>query len=103
MSDCMTFPETLDEFLEQYQFKDSEEIYTNGSMLIPVFRVKQWAEHIPAVDAVEVVRCRECVHSDIYPEDTDNTMSLKCLGIRYGGVESDWFCEHGQRREDGDA
>jgi membrane protease subunit (stomatin/prohibitin family) len=50
----MTFPDTLDEFLEQYQFKDSEEIYTNGSMLIPVFRVKQWAEHTPAVDAVEV-------------------------------------------------
>ena len=45
MGDCMTFPDTLDEFLEQYQFKDSEEIYTNGSMLIPVFRVKQWAEH----------------------------------------------------------
>lgn len=45
MADCMTFPNTLDEFLEQYQFKDSEEIYTNGSMLIPVFRVKQWAEH----------------------------------------------------------
>jgi hypothetical protein len=41
----MTFPDTLDEFLEQYQFKDSEEIYTNGSMLIPVFRVKQWEKH----------------------------------------------------------
>jgi hypothetical protein len=50
----MTFPDTLDEFLEQYQFKDEKEVYTNGSMLIPVFRVKQWAEHIPAVDAVEV-------------------------------------------------
>lgn len=45
MADCMTFPDTLDEFLEQYQFKDSEEIYTNGSMLIPVFRVKQWEKH----------------------------------------------------------
>lgn len=42
----MTFPETLDEFLEQYQFRDTEQIYTNGSELIPVFRVRQWFDHL---------------------------------------------------------
>lgn len=41
----MTFPETMEEFLAEYSFKDSEEIYTNGAMLIPVFRVKQMIEH----------------------------------------------------------
>jgi hypothetical protein len=30
---------------EQYGFTDKEEYYTNGSQLIPVFRVKQWLEH----------------------------------------------------------
>ena len=45
MGECMTFPDTFDEFLEQYQFRDSEEVYTNGAMLVPVFRVKQWVEH----------------------------------------------------------
>lgn len=45
MGDVMTFPETMEEFLAQYSFKDNEEIYTNGAMLIPVFRVKQMIEH----------------------------------------------------------
>ena len=101
MSDCMTFPETLDEFLEQYQFKDSEEIYTNGSMLIPVFRVKQWAEHIPAVDAVEVVRCGQCMFGDWFVRRGGGKY---CYCLKTGARmfdESD-FCSYG-RREDGDA
>lgn len=28
-------------FIENYAFKDSEEIYTNGTILVPLFRVKQ--------------------------------------------------------------
>ena len=46
MSEQMEFPKTFDEFVEEYGFKDKEEVYTNGSDLIPVFRVKQWLEHI---------------------------------------------------------
>ena len=42
MSDCMVFPNTWEEFEQGYGFVDSEEIYTNGSRLIPSFRVKQW-------------------------------------------------------------
>ncbi len=41
----MQFPNTLDEFIEQYSFVDKERIYTNGSELIPTFRIKQWEEH----------------------------------------------------------
>ena len=46
MSDCMVFPNTWEEFEQGYGFVDSEEIYTNGSRLIPSFRVKQWLDHI---------------------------------------------------------
>jgi hypothetical protein len=44
--DIMEFPKTFDEFANLYGFKDKDEVYTNGSELIPVFRVKQWLEHI---------------------------------------------------------
>lgn len=44
--DIMDFPKTFDEFANIYGFKDKDEVYTNGSELIPVFRVKQWFEHI---------------------------------------------------------
>ena len=45
MGDCMSYPETIEEFIKQYSFKDTEEIYTNGAELIPVFRVMQAIEH----------------------------------------------------------
>lgn len=45
MDNIMQFPETFEEFAKSYGFKDSKEIYTNGSDLIPVFRVEQWLEH----------------------------------------------------------
>ena len=45
MSDEMTFPKTADEFMEQYKIVDTEQVYTNGAELIPIFRMKQWFEH----------------------------------------------------------
>ena len=45
MADMMTFPDTFEEFIKQYEFKDKEEIYTNGAELIPSFRVMQAWEH----------------------------------------------------------
>ena len=41
----MNFPESWREFLEDYSFLDSKEVYTNGSKLIPVFRVEQMVEN----------------------------------------------------------
>ena len=40
-ADMMSFPDHWWEFVRQYQFADKEEVYTNGSMLIPSFRVQQ--------------------------------------------------------------
>ena len=45
MADMMTFPKTFEEFINEYEFTDSEEIYTNGAELIPSFRVMQAWEH----------------------------------------------------------
>ena len=44
MPDTMNFPNTFDEFAEMYKIVDDKEIYTNGTELIPIFRVKQWLE-----------------------------------------------------------
>lgn len=44
MSDSMDFPNAWRKFLQEYSFKDKEQIYTNGSELIPVFRVEQMVE-----------------------------------------------------------
>ena len=53
MAEMMTFPETFEEFAEQYKIIDDEKIYTNGQELIPIFRVKQWLEHEDLVKKME--------------------------------------------------
>lgn len=55
MADYMNFPKRWEDFLHDYEFEDSRRIYTNGSRLIPSFRVKQMMEHYFPAD-VEPVR-----------------------------------------------
>ena len=45
MSECMMYPGKWEKFIEDYSFKDKEEVYTNGTVLVPVFRVEQMVEH----------------------------------------------------------
>lgn len=45
MADRIEFPKTIAEFIKGYSFKDTDEVYTNGAELIPVFRVEQALEH----------------------------------------------------------
>ena len=49
MADIMNFPKRWEDFLHDYEFEDARRIYTNGSRLIPSFRVKQMMEHYAQV------------------------------------------------------
>ena len=45
MGECMTFPDSVEEFMDFYKIVDTEEIYTNGVEMVPIFRMKQWFAH----------------------------------------------------------
>ena len=45
MADVMMFPDTVEEFMEQYKIVDREHVYTNGTELVPIFRMEQWFAH----------------------------------------------------------
>ena len=45
MGDMMTFPATVEEFMEQYKMTDTEHVYSNGTEYVPIYRMKQWLEH----------------------------------------------------------
>ena len=95
MGDMMTFPATVEEFMEQYKMTDTEHVYSNGTEYVPIYRMKQWFEHCryqqrPTIDAVPVVRCKECKHrfEDSwceYVDDNDN-----------------FYCARGERKEGAD-
>ena len=95
MGDMMTFPATVEEFMEQYKMTDTEHVYSNGTEFVPIYRMKQWFEHCrhqqrPTIDAVPVVRCKDCKHrfEDSwceYVDDNDN-----------------FYCARGERKEGAD-
>lgn len=49
MADAMQLPESWKQFLHDYEFRDSSMEYTNGSMLVPSFRVEQMIEHYTTI------------------------------------------------------
>lgn len=57
-------------------------------------------EEVPSIDAVEVVRCKDCKYFDS-GTDEDGKLFFKCLGWVYGGTSEDDFCSHGDRKGDG--
>lgn len=58
MADMMLFPDTVEEFMEQYRVTDTKQVYTNGADLVPIFRMKQWFEHLPSAQQWNVIHKR---------------------------------------------
>lgn len=88
--DIMTFPDTVEEFMEQYKMVDREQIYSNGCEYVPIYRMKQWFAHKPQID---LVRCGECIYR--HEHEWYNTCD-KHIGH---GFEDDYFCKYGERKE----
>ena len=55
-------------------------------------------EHLaPTVDAVEVVRCKDCIHRF---KDGENVV-FNCCELNHNKAQADdWFCAVAERRED---
>ena len=114
MGDMMTFPASVEEFMEQYKMTDTEHVYSNGTEYVPIYRMKQWFEHcrnqqLLTIDAVPVVRCKGCKHSTLPSELTQRygvPGTLTCHN-RYSpcnrrNVGGDDFCSYGERKDGAD-
>ena len=59
---------------------------------------KDTLENAPAIDAVPVVRCKDCKH-----HEAEQPGMVYCPHIIGGWVEEDGFCAGGERKDGGDA
>ena len=62
-----TLLKSLDEFMESYKMVDVEQIYSNGTEFVPIFRVKQWCEY----NNINKLQSnwnslRECIEKEFY-------------------------------------
>jgi hypothetical protein len=90
-------------------------IVNNGGDVFGAVKDKAALEFIdeqPTIDAVPVVRCKECKHrpidtgghnygQDLFFPDEDNVCPCQCGDKWYSWMPGDdWFCANGERRED---
>lgn len=54
----------------------------------------------PTVDAVEVVRCRDCKHWDSETWFCDNHSTFGHHGLEWNMFSEDDFCSYGERKDD---
>lgn len=57
-------------------------------------RVDDWMDAQPTVDAVKVVRCKDCKHYNVYRLECHN-------GHMNGYIGIDGFCSYGERKDNG--
>ena len=104
MGDVMTFPASVEEFMEQYKMTDTEQVYSNGTEYVPIYRMRQWFEHCrnqqkPTIDAIPVVRCYECKQ---WKKDVAGCTEFvgRCDYANYM-IGANGYCLYGEREENG--
>lgn len=65
---------------------------------VPIWQI----DNAPTIDAVEVVRCKDCRYYHIYWDSNGHTEKGygACDWINDNSVREDHFCSWGERRED---
>ena len=78
MADKMDFPDTVEEFMEQYKVVDTDGVYmSKGSELVPIFRMRQWFEQLPSAQTDLITK----IQNGIKATDADDVYSC---GMRNG-------------------
>lgn len=110
MSEQMEFPITFERFAKEYGFKDDKEVYTNGSDLIPIFRVKQWLEQDNKLRTMEIDTAYECGKhankwipcSEKLPENKSYVLTTIYIPGRQPHARSGWYQDGFFHNDNGD-
>lgn len=94
----------IEEYIEEYSELEPETGYHNLKWCA-MEEAKDVLSMLPAVDAVLVVRCRDCKYGKLC-FDADGHGLIQCTNTNYPAanvetwpLELDWYCAGGERRE----
>lgn len=83
MSDMMDFPKTVEEFMEMYKMVDTDEVYSNGTEYVPIYRMKQWFEHQRTSNAHPTHECVEPTHECVEPVGNSEQLNGTCANCKH--------------------
>ena len=106
-NDLISRQAAIDELFALYEYQRSIDP-TEAADLVRqgVFLAEKKIEDLPSVDAVEVVRCKDCKHRPLDGEDTqgfdvefpDEKCPCQCDdGFYNWRPDDDWFCGNAER------
>ena len=73
--------------------------YYHHSGTLQHMALREALDRVPVVDAVPVIRCKDCKYCDSGIDEDDKPF-LKCLsGRSYGGTNADDYCSWAERKE----
>lgn len=81
---------------------EAKELFELGKAEWKDYEAAHEIEQLPAVDAVEVVRCEDCRYNEGKFIKSDGETILRCW-LWEKNLYSNGYCAWGERREDGDA
>ena len=102
MNDTISRKEVL-QFIEDMKVVAPNHNIISETVMAVIKCVRRFVTAMPSVDAIPVVRCRECVYwkpSKLFPEE-NRMVCTYVIGATYARESGD-FCSRGERREDGD-
>ena len=79
-----------------------DKVNGNEHFVLGIESVLEYAENLPTVDAVEVVRCKDCKHYDNSEGICWCELNSKFYpgGLDWHCFPEDGFCSYGERRTD---
>lgn len=80
----------------------AENAYLNDTALDVLKMVADWLNEATTVDAVEVVRCKDCKHLVLTDEGEYNPCDCVCDYWMTDGIQEREFCSRGERRAEDD-
>lgn len=82
---------------EKRDFLDTSSVIGRGEY-IALNKALTMLDEQPTVDAVQVVRCGECSHSEVCKMDEGDVRYCHTFEMQ---TEDDYYCADGERKDDG--
>ena len=91
MADLIDMEKLLDQFLNLYAVRNTDQNAIMDEVCMMLIKA-------PTVDAVEVIRCKECIGQSTWFKDAENGCNVCGMSGMYPKGEFD-FCSYGDRRK----